>query len=166
MAELARAVAAEHGNLGKLKDMRPATVHDVLMRCDAIRRPERFGAICLMPARPTNRRAARWDCRKARANRSRRGGCDGALAAMQSVDASAIARRRTQASRERIAAEVRDAASQRFAIGATLLRSAGGSLGHYWLLMSKSAQRGLGLNWRKVDYCPDEPNGMRVSLKS
>ena len=40
--ELATHVAAEHGNIGKIADLRPATVHDLLMRCDVLRRPERF----------------------------------------------------------------------------------------------------------------------------
>ena len=40
--ELATHVAAEHGNIGKIAELRPATVHDLLMRCDVLRRPERF----------------------------------------------------------------------------------------------------------------------------
>jgi tRNA nucleotidyltransferase (CCA-adding enzyme) len=91
VAEIARAVAAEHGNLGKLKTMRPATVHDVLARCDAIRRPERFVQMLdACEADYSSRRAvglpesagqpfvARTDAMRA-------------LEAMQSVDAGAIA---------------------------------------------------------------------------
>lgn len=40
--ELAVLVAAEHGHLGRFAQMRPATIHDVLARCDVLRRPERF----------------------------------------------------------------------------------------------------------------------------
>jgi tRNA nucleotidyltransferase (CCA-adding enzyme) len=93
VAELARAVAAEHGNLGKLAEMKPSTVHDVLMRCDAIRRPDRFVQMLdACEADKSSRRAvglpesagepftARADAMKA-------------FAAMQSVDAGAIAKR-------------------------------------------------------------------------
>ncbi len=96
IAEMARIVAAEHGNLGKLSEMRPASVHDVLARCDALRRPERFVQILdACEADKSSRRAvglpesagepytARVDAMKA-------------LAAMQSVDAGAIAQGLTQ----------------------------------------------------------------------
>ena len=110
VAELARAVAAEHGNLGKLKDMRPATVHDVLMRCDAIRRPERFVQMLdACEADKSSRRAVGLP-ESAGEPFTARVDAMTALAAMQSVDAGAIAAQLTAAGKpERIAAEVREA---------------------------------------------------------
>ena len=110
VAELARAVAAEHGNLGKLKDMRPATVHDVLMRCDAIRRPERFvHMLDACEADKSSRRAVGLP-ESAGEPFTARADAMAALAAMQSVDAGAIAARLADAGKPgRIAAEVRDA---------------------------------------------------------
>ncbi|MBL8309377.1 MAG: multifunctional CCA addition/repair protein [Burkholderiales bacterium] len=110
VAELARAVAAEHGNLGKLKDMRPATVHDVLMRCDAIRRPERFvHMLDACEADKSSRRAVGLP-ESAGEPFTARVDAMTALAAMQSVDAGAIAARLAAAGKpERIASEVRDA---------------------------------------------------------
>jgi len=43
--DFAALFAREHGNLGRIDDMRPGTVVDVLERCDAARRPERFRAL-------------------------------------------------------------------------------------------------------------------------
>jgi tRNA nucleotidyltransferase (CCA-adding enzyme) len=40
--ELAVAVARDHGNCHRALQLRPATVLDLLERCDALRRPERF----------------------------------------------------------------------------------------------------------------------------
>ena len=110
VAELARAVAAEHGNLGKLKDMRPATVHDVLMRCDAIRRPERFVQMLdACEADKSSRRAVGLPESTGEPFTARVDAMT-ALAAMQSVDAGAIAAQLTAAGKpERIAAEVREA---------------------------------------------------------
>ena len=110
VAELARAVAAEHGNLGKLKDMRPATVHDVLMRCDAIRRPERFVQMLdACEADKSSRRAVGLP-ESAGEPFTARADAMAALTAMQSVDAGAIAAQLVAAGKpERIAAEVRDA---------------------------------------------------------
>lgn len=110
VAELARAVAAEHGNLGKLKEMRPATVHDVLMRCDAIRRPERFVQMLdACEADKSSRRAVGLP-ESAGEPFVARADAMAALAAMQSVDAGAIAAQLVAAGKpERIAAEVRDA---------------------------------------------------------
>ena len=110
VAELARAVAAEHGNLGKLKEMRPATVHDVLMRCDAIRRPERFVQMLdACEADKSSRRAVGLP-ESAGEPFVARADAMAALAAMQSVDAGAIAARLATAGKpEHIAAEVRDA---------------------------------------------------------
>ena len=110
VAELARAVAAEHGNLGKLKDMRPATVHDVLMRCDAIRRPERF--VLMLDACEADKSSRRAVGLPESAGEPFTARVDAmtALAAMQSVDAGAIAAQLTAAGKpERIAAEVREA---------------------------------------------------------
>ncbi len=43
--DLARLVARYHGDLGKFDELRAATVVKILERCDALRRPERFGQI-------------------------------------------------------------------------------------------------------------------------
>ena len=106
--ELAMHVAAEHGNLGKLKDMRPATVHDVLMRCDALRRPERFVQMLdACEADKSSRRAVGLP-ESAGEPFTARADAMNALAAMQSVDAGAIAVQLTAACKpERIGDEVR-----------------------------------------------------------
>jgi len=110
--ELATHVAAEHGNIGKIAELRPATVHDLLMRCDVLRRPERF--------------AQMLDA--CEADKCSRVGADGALpadaspvfqpridalaalAAMQSVDAGAVAATMVAAGKpERIADALREA---------------------------------------------------------
>lgn len=92
VAELARGVAAEHGNLGKLAEMKPSTVHDVLMRCDAIRRPERFVQMLdACEADKSSRRAVDLP-ESAGEPFTARADAMAALAAMQSVDAGAIAK--------------------------------------------------------------------------
>ena len=110
VAELARAVAAEHGNLGKLKDMRPATVHDVLMRCDVMRRPERFVQMLdACEADKSSRRAVGLPESVGEAFTARADAM-AALAAMQSVDAGAVAATMVaQGKPERIAEAMREA---------------------------------------------------------
>lgn len=110
VAELARAVAAEHGELGKIKAMRPATVHDVLARCDALRRPERFVQMLdACEADKSSRRAVGLP-ESAGEPFTARTDAMTALAAMQSVDAGAIASRLAAAGKpERIASDVREA---------------------------------------------------------
>ncbi len=110
VAELARSVAAEHGNLGKLADMRPATVHDVLMRCDVMRRPERFVQMLdACEADKASRRAVGLP-ESAGEPFTARADAMAALAAMQSVDAGAVAATMVaQGKPERIAEAVRDA---------------------------------------------------------
>ena len=110
VAELARAVAAEHGNLGKLKDMRPATVHDVLMRCDVMRRPERFVQMLdACEADKSSRRAVGLP-ESAGEPFTARADAMAALAAMQSVDAGAVAASMVaQGKPARIAEAVREA---------------------------------------------------------
>ncbi len=110
VAEIARAVAAEHGNLGKLKTMRPATVHDVLARCDALRRPERFVQMLdACEADYSSRRAvglpeSAGQPFVARADAMR------ALEAMRSVDAGAVAQTLAREGKsEQIAERVREA---------------------------------------------------------
>ncbi len=111
-SDLAAHVAAEHGNIGKIAELRPATVHDLLTRCDVLRRPERF-ALMLDACE---------------ADKCSRVGIDGgaptaatpvfqpritalaALAAMQSVDAGAVATAMVAIGKpERIADAVREA---------------------------------------------------------
>ena len=109
-AELATHVAAEHGNLGKLADMRPATVHDVLMRCDVLRRPERFVQMLdACEADKSSRRAVGLP-ESAGEPFTARSDAMIALAAMQSVDAGAIAAALAALGKpERIAEAVRNA---------------------------------------------------------
>jgi tRNA nucleotidyltransferase (CCA-adding enzyme) len=108
VADLARIVAAEHGNLGKLAAMRPAKVHDALMRCDAIRRPERFVQILdACEADKSSRRAVGLPESAGVAYVERNDALD-ALAAMQSVDAGAVASA-LSATPERIASAMREA---------------------------------------------------------
>jgi len=45
--ELAIIVCREHLNIHRLPELRPATVHDLLTRCDAFRKPERIPLIAL-----------------------------------------------------------------------------------------------------------------------
>ena len=106
--ELATHVAAEHGNLGKLKDMRPATVHDVLMRCDVLRRPERFVQMLdACEADKSSRRAVGLP-ESAGEPFTARADAMAALAAMQSVDAGAVAATMTALGKpQRIAEAVR-----------------------------------------------------------
>ena len=110
VAELARAVAVEHGNLGKLADMRPATVHDVLMRCDVMRRPERFVQMLdACEADKSSRRAVGLP-ESAGQPFTARADAMAALAAMQSVDAGAVAASMAALGKpERIAEAVREA---------------------------------------------------------
>ncbi len=92
VAELARVVAAEHGNLGKLSAMRPATAHDVLMRCDAIRRPDRFVQILdACEADKSSRRAVGLP-ESAGPAYVERDVAMSTLLAMQLVDAGAVAK--------------------------------------------------------------------------
>ena len=109
-AELASHVAAEHGNLGKLKDMRPATTHDVLMRCDVLRRPERF--VQMLDACEADRSSRRAVGLPESAGEPFTARVDAmaALAALQSLDAGAIAAAMVAAGKpERIADAVREA---------------------------------------------------------
>lgn len=110
VAELARAVAAEHGNLGKLAEMKPSTAHDVLMRCDAIRRPERFVQMLdACEADKSSRRAVGLPESGGEAFAARADAMQ-ALTAMQGVDAGAIAKRcAAEGKPERIHDAVREA---------------------------------------------------------
>jgi tRNA nucleotidyltransferase (CCA-adding enzyme) len=106
--DVATHVAAEHGNLGKLADMRAAKVHDVLMRCDVLRRPERFVQMLdACEADKSSRRAVGLP-ESAGQPFTARVDAMAALAAMQSVDAGAVAAAMVaQGTPERIADEVR-----------------------------------------------------------
>ncbi len=110
IAEMARIVAAEHGNLGQLATMRPASVHDVLARCDALRRPDRFVQILdACEADKSSRRAVGLPESAGEAYAARLDAMH-ALKAMQSVDAGAIAKSLTeQGKAARIADDVREA---------------------------------------------------------
>jgi tRNA nucleotidyltransferase (CCA-adding enzyme) len=110
ISEIARIVAAEHGNLGKLAEMRPASVHDVLARCDALRRPDRFVQILDACEADNSSRRAVGLPESAGEPFTARADAMNALAAMQSVDAGAIAKRLTDEGKAtRIPEAVREA---------------------------------------------------------
>ncbi|MBB5014702.1 multifunctional CCA addition/repair protein [Rehaibacterium terrae] len=46
--ELARIACREHLNLHRLDELRPASVHDLIARCDGFRRPERIAQLALV----------------------------------------------------------------------------------------------------------------------
>lgn len=46
-AALARSVCREHLNVHRFHELKPATVHDLIVRCDGFRRPERMDRIAL-----------------------------------------------------------------------------------------------------------------------
>ena len=110
--ELATHVAAEHGNIGKIAELRPATVHDLLMRCDVLRRPERFAQMLdACEADKCSRVGANGELpADASAIFQPRIEALAALSAMQSVDAGAVASTMVAAGKpERIANAVREA---------------------------------------------------------
>ncbi len=111
-SELATHVAAEHGNIGKIAELRPATVHDLLMRCDVLRRPERFAQMLdACEADKCSRVGAQGEL-PAYASPVFQPRIDAlvALAAMQAVDAGAVADTMVAAGKpERIAEAVREA---------------------------------------------------------
>lgn len=110
--ELATHVAAEHGNIGKIADLRPATVHDLLMRCDVLRRPERFAQMLDACEADKCSRVGAGGELPADASPVFQPRVDAltALAAMQSVDAGAVAATMVAAGKpERIADAVREA---------------------------------------------------------
>ncbi len=47
-AELARIVCREHLNVHRMAELRPATVHDLIARCDGFRKPERIAQLALV----------------------------------------------------------------------------------------------------------------------
>lgn len=110
--ELATHVAAEHGNIGKIAQLRPATVHDLLMRCDVLRRPERFGH--MLDACEADKCSRIGPKGELPADASPvfppRIDAMGALVAMQSVNAGAVAAKMIAAGKpERIADAIREA---------------------------------------------------------
>lgn len=110
--ELATHVASEHGNIAKIAELRPATVHDLLMRCDVLRRPERFAQMLdACEADKCSRIGAQGE-RPADASPvfQPRINALAALAAMQSVDAGRLAAAMVAAGKpERIADALREA---------------------------------------------------------
>jgi tRNA nucleotidyltransferase (CCA-adding enzyme) len=110
--ELATHVAAEHGNIGKIAELRPATIHDLLMRCDVLRRPERFAQMLdACEADKCSRISANGELpADASPVFQPRINALAALAAMQSVDAGRIAAAMVAAGKpERIADALREA---------------------------------------------------------
>jgi tRNA nucleotidyltransferase (CCA-adding enzyme) len=85
--ELAEVVAREHGNVHRAEALKAKATVRLLERCDALRRPERFGDLLLACECDARGRAGFEDRPYPVADRLRR-----ALQAMQGVDTTAIAR--------------------------------------------------------------------------
>ena len=85
--DVALLVARFHSEIHKVAELRPATVVKILERCDALRRPERFDLVLGACAADFRGRLGFEERAYPQAERWRE-----ALAAMQSVDAGAIAR--------------------------------------------------------------------------
>ncbi len=85
--DLAVMVAREHGIVHRAQELRPATVLDMIERCDALRRPERFQAMLQACEADFRGRAGFEDRPYAQATRLL-----AALDAARGVDAGAIAR--------------------------------------------------------------------------
>ncbi len=124
VADLARLVAAEHGLVGRLLEMRPATLHDWLIhRCDALRRPERFASFLdACEADVCSRRIA-GDPEPESPDFPPREQALCLLDALRSVDAAALAQEEQAAGRsERIAERLRTARMQALSQAQTRLR--------------------------------------------
>ena len=85
--DLAVLVARDHGNVHRALELRPATVLELLERCDALRRPERFNDALAACAADFHGRAGWQDRPYPQAAHLQQ-----ALAAARAVDAGAIAR--------------------------------------------------------------------------
>jgi tRNA nucleotidyltransferase (CCA-adding enzyme) len=85
-SELARLVARYHGDVHRAKELRAATLLDLLLAADALRRPERLDGLLRACAADALSRPGRSDQTYAPAERLR-----AALAVVRGVDAGAIA---------------------------------------------------------------------------
>lgn len=83
--ELARLVARYHGDVHRAHELRPATLLDLLLACDALRRPERLDGLLRACAADALSRPGRGDQSYMPAERLRT-----ALKIVRSVDAGAI----------------------------------------------------------------------------
>lgn len=86
-AELAQVVACEHGNIHRSGELGAAALLRLLQRCDALRRPERFGLVLQACECDARGRLGRHDTPYPQASRLRQ-----ALSAALTVDAGEIAR--------------------------------------------------------------------------
>ncbi len=84
--DLALLVAREHGNIGRVWEMRPGTVVELLERCDAFRKPDRFAQI-IDASEADHRGRAGFEAREFLV----RAPWLAALGAARSIDAGAIA---------------------------------------------------------------------------
>ncbi|TWO80876.1 multifunctional CCA addition/repair protein [Denitratisoma oestradiolicum] len=89
--DLARLVARHHGEIHRYDELRPNTVVRLLERCDALRRPERFGQL-LLACEADYRGRSGFEARAYAPAQS----WQRALMAVQAVDAGAIARACTE----------------------------------------------------------------------
>ena len=85
--DVARLVARFHGDMHRVAELRPETQLKILERCDALRRPERFGQVLLACEADHRGRLGLEAVPYVAAERWR-----AALAAVQEVDAAVIAR--------------------------------------------------------------------------
>ncbi|SDX75530.1 tRNA nucleotidyltransferase (CCA-adding enzyme) [Allochromatium warmingii] len=85
--DLARLVTAEHGRIHKFDELRASTILDVLERCDALRRPERFAHLLTACEADFRGRGGYAERSYPQAERWRQ-----VLHAVAAVDAGAIAR--------------------------------------------------------------------------
>ncbi len=100
--DVAQLVAALHGDIHKVAELKPVTVLKLLERCDALRRPERFDMVLGACAADFRGRAGREEETYPQAARWRQ-----ALTVVQSVDAGAISR--TCTDRAQIPARIHEA---------------------------------------------------------
>jgi tRNA nucleotidyltransferase (CCA-adding enzyme) len=94
--DLARLAARLHGNVHRATELRATTLHDLLAAIDALRRPERLDAllrVCEADALSRPGRAPPYAPRQH---------LEGALAAVRSVDAAAVAQRHAGQVAERL----------------------------------------------------------------
>jgi tRNA nucleotidyltransferase (CCA-adding enzyme) len=84
-SELAVLTCREHVNLHRADEARPGTLADLLIRCDALRRPERFDQLILACHADLRGRTGFEDIPYPQGDRLRRG-----LAAIQAVDHSSL----------------------------------------------------------------------------
>jgi tRNA nucleotidyltransferase (CCA-adding enzyme) len=90
--EFATLFAREHGNFGKIAELRPATIVDILERCDVHRRPARFHDLLDAAACDYFGRGGEWGKQPPATSWPPAASWHAALEAFASVDVGALAR--------------------------------------------------------------------------